>query len=677
MKCIGIVGAGNMGTGIAQKYATCGIRVILADTSEASALRGLGNIKRTLDTAVDKGVFSQETAVDILSRISATGDLSDLKASDLVIEAVFEEIEVKRSLIAELEKICRSTTIIASNTSSFRISDLAAAAEHPGRIIGLHYFYHPAMNALVEVIGGDRTDQCILEKAWALQRLLGKVPIRSADACGFVVNRFFVPWLNEAVRILEEGFADVATIDAAAKHQFGIGMGPFELMNVTGVPIAMHSANTLATVFGPMYEPASRLVDQVESDAKWDLDGEADRSKFDAVTDRLMGVVFLVASHLVDEDIGIIEDVDIGARVGLRWPMGPFELMNHVGTERASELANSCAQQYSLVVPKLLSGKAECGQPFLLKVVRTDIRGSIATITIDRPDALNALNELVMSQLEEQFDAVVNDDAVLGIVIEGSGKVFVAGADIRFFVDNIEASTIDKIVDFTRHGQCLLQKIDDSTKPVIAKLSGLALGGGLELALACDCIIAANETVVGFPETGIGIYPALGGIQRSCRRIGVGLAKHIIGTGEKLSAAEALSIGLIDESVPITELETAVLTAMAEWVNDGGRTKRATVIPQKYQSISDHFVRLDIGNANDGVSTGDLGPEVTAAIAKLTGKAPLALRVVNTLIHQGVERSLREGIALELDYLPQIFRSEDAHKGLKSGGRRSVQFEGR
>ena len=167
-------------------------------------------------------------------------------------EAVFEDLEVKRTVFRRLSEHCAPNAILATNTSSFYVRDLTDAIEHPERLVGLHYFYHPAKNRLVEVVPTEATSEEARARAWELQEALGKTPIACADAPGFVVNRYFVPWLNEAVRLLEEKVADIATIEAAAKAGFRIGMGPFELMNVTGVPIAMHGGQHAGRTTRPL-----------------------------------------------------------------------------------------------------------------------------------------------------------------------------------------------------------------------------------------------------------------------------------------------------------------------------------------------------------------------------------------------------------------------------------------
>ncbi len=443
-----------MGSGIAQKMATEGFAVTLVDLDDDKVARGLSIIKKTLEDGVARGIFAAADVSAILGRVSGTSRFDDLAGVDLVVEAVFENLEIKKDVFRRLDEVCRPDTILATNTSSYAVTDLAAATKYPERVIGLHYFYHPAKNRLVEVVAGRATDAAAVRRAWRLQEALGKTPIASSDSYGFIVNRFFLPWLTEAIRMLEEGMATPITIDEAAKKAFGIGMGPFELMNVTGVPIAFHAATTLGRAFGPLYESPARLRSQTESGQPWEIAGTPDESLFATVGDRLTAAACYVAAALVDEGVGTIEDTDIGARVGLRWRRGPFELMNHYGISRARDLVAGFAVRWSMPMPSTLDRQAAKGRPFRFALVRSEETDGIATLTINRPDAMNAINEDVISQLEEAFSAAVADPAVKGIVIAGSGKAFIAGADIRYFVRHIEAGTIGTIASIhsTRPG---------------------------------------------------------------------------------------------------------------------------------------------------------------------------------------------------------------------------------
>src|SRR5262249_47675418 len=189
-------------------------------------------------------------------------------------------------------------------------------AQHgPAPAAGRPSFHHPAKNRPAEVFPAKETSVETQSWSWTFCEAIGKTPIASADAPGFVVNRYFVPWINEAVRLLDENVADTPTIEVATKEAWGIGMGPFELMNVTGIPIGMHAATTLGRELGAFYAPSPRLNRQVETGQLWPLGGEAskDASKRSAVVDRLQAVAFYVASQMVDEGVCTMEDADIGA----------------------------------------------------------------------------------------------------------------------------------------------------------------------------------------------------------------------------------------------------------------------------------------------------------------------------------------------------------------------------
>ncbi len=669
---LAVIGAGNMGSGIAQKMASEGFDVTLVDLDDEKVQRGMEIIRATLAEGVERKIFSADQAGAIQSRICGTADWRDLADVDLVVEAVFEDLGVKRNVFERLEEVCRPDAILATNTSSFLVSDLGDSAKHPERVLGLHYFYHPAKNRLVEVVPGNKTSDAATRAAWTLQELIGKTPIASADASGFVVNRFFVPWLNEAVRLLEEDVADIATIEWAAKETFRVGMGPFELMNVTGMPIALHAATTLGGHYGPLYAPAAKLAEQVKSGEAWPLDGEPDESKRQVIADRMLGVVFYIAATLADEGVGTIEDTDIGARVGLRWPKGPFELINRLGTGAALELVKQITGRWELDVPKLLAERAASGQPFQFELVRRSTRDGIATLTINRPDAMNALNEAVVSQLHEAFKTAAADDAVKGIVIAGAGKGFIAGADIRFFVRNLDAGDLDRIASFTVDGHELLHDLSHCDKPVVARLHGLALGGGLELALACDRIVATPKAVVAFPETGIGIYPGLGGTQRTPRRVGAGLAKWLIYTGQTIPAAQARQIGLVDAVVPYERLDATI----ADMIATGFEEKQRPETPAEWQSLEKLFTDHSVESLRAGEI--EIGDEKLAKIAKkVSFKAPIALRLAEKLIDAAATTELAAGLTMELDHLREIFSTEDAYEGLSSLGRRRPEFKGR
>ena len=664
-----------MGSGIAQKMAQEGLNVVSVDIRDEYVQRGLEVIRKTLAEGVKRKIFTSQQADETLARITGTTDFSAVADADLVIEAVFEDKQVKSDLFKKLDGLCSKKTILATNTSSFYVHEFAGQTSRPDRFIGLHYFFHPAKNRLLEVIPHGKTSAETIEKALLVARLHGKTPIVVKDAPGFAVNRFFVPFLNEAARMLEEGVADIPTIEEAAKQAFKIGMGPFELMNVTGIPIAVHASTTLGNELGPFYATAGILKTQMEKNELWDLSGTVDESKIPAISDRFYGVCLGVAACLVDEGVASIEDTDRGAKIGLRWIMGPFEIMNKIGVDKTYAAVEVIARKYAdFKMPGILARQKDLGKPFEFRVVDLDVKGDIAFITLNRPEAMNALNETVIAQLDQRFGEAENNPDVKAIVLQGAGKAFVAGADIRYFVQKIKADQIDDIFEFTRKGHQLFLKIENSPKITIALLDGLSLGGGSELALACQAIIATEAGPMGFPETGIGIFPGLGGMLRTARMAGPELAKYYVFTGASISAADAHTLGIVTRLVMPAEVETTIKELVAEGKPDKYRPRE---IPEKFKPYAlacsgDNVDRLLAGDLPQGIAE-----DLAARTAKVIGfKAPLALKISNEIIDAQVGKSIQEAIEIELSRLNDIFSTADALEGLSTVGRKRPEFKG-
>ena len=473
--------------------------------------------------------------------------------------------------------------------------------------------------------------------------------------------------------MLEEGVANAITIDEIAKRVFGVGMGPFELMNVSGVPIALHASTTIGNAFGPLYGPPELLRKQVESGEPWSLRGTVNTGIEQTVTERLLAGVFLAATSLVDEGVAMSYDADIGARVGLRWPLGPFEMMNRRGTAQALELVTILAARWRMKVPQPLADHGKTNEPFLIEYVKSRPDNGVVTITVNRPDAMNALNETVGQQLGGIFTYMSRQPETRGVIITGGGRSFVAGADIRFFIRNIEHSDLARTAKFTEDMQELFGEIQNSRKPVVAAVHGLALGGGVELALACDYIVATPNASFGFPETGIGIYPGLGGTQRTTRRIGTGLTKWLVLTGQIISAEEALAIGLIDAVAPRDELDAAARTLLA-----GGPAveRRPGAPPAAYKPLADFFDEHDIETIRLGRAKTGGDERLEHAMKAVGTKAPLALKVAASLIDEGSRVPLEQGLRMELSHLQEIFSTKDALTGLLSIGKARPAFEG-
>jgi len=679
---VAVIGAGNMGSGIAQKSAQEGFAVQMVDKEDGFVQRGMETINGFLDEAIQRRIFSEERVEGIISNISVGIGVDSIHDdTDLVIEAVFEDIDVKSSVLNDLALSCNRETIIATNTSSLSVEDLATLSDRPDRFIGLHFFYHPAKNRLVEIIPSSETSSETIQSVIQYCGAMGKVVILCKDRPGFVVNRFFVPWLNEACKLLDEGFGTPAEIDNVAKECFDIGMGPFELMNLTGPSIALHSTDYLASQLQvDRYKGANSLRRLVEEGIQWDLagvSGEFSSKDRKEIQNRLLGVVFCIASQIVEEEICAMEDVDRGAKVGLRWPMGPFELANKLGVDVAHGIASDYAVLAGFESPIILS--AQGSEPFEFKLIDLEVTNGVASITFNRPEAMNALNEEVISQLTELWKGLEAEPSVHTAILRGSGKAFVAGADIKFFVDKIEDNKIDDIREFTERGHDILNAIESSRINTIAVMSGLALGGGLELAMCCNHRIGVEgKTMLRFPETGIGIYPGLGGTQRSVMIAGVECARYSIIAGNWLDSNLAFSMGYLTDVVDYSGLEKAISDIANGKVDHPShsylpRNPEDILIKQIMEVYGDDWQSRLMGPSSE------LSPFEVRQSKFIGRNAPVSVKMASELID--IAYKSREdptaGLQLELDGLDTIFSTKDALMGLKgvlSGER--VQFSG-
>ena len=659
IKTVGVAGAGTMGSALAQKFAMEGFEVILVDTSKEFVNKGLQRIKETLNEGIEKKIFTPEKAETILAKIFGETDINGLKKAELVIEAIYENFETKAELFRTLDQVLSKDTIIATNTSSFSVSELAKFVSYPERFIGVHYFYHAAKNRLVEIIPGEKTSDDTFKTMEVFSVQSGKDAITCKDAYGFVVNRFFVPWLNESVRLLEEGIASTGEIEAACMKTLSIGMGPFALMNATGIPVAYHAEKTLEH-YGKLYEVSDSLKLQAEKKEDWKIN-PVDESVISSevkkvINDRLLGIIYFVCSQLMEEKVCTPVEINRGARIGLAWRKGPIDLMEKSGTEEVKRLVKNISERYEEVIP------ASIGREFWkMELVNLQKKGENAVITINRPEDMNALNESVINQLEDKFNQASSDQSIKTIFITGSGKAFVAGADIKFFIDNIKSNSIEKIVKFTKYCQDVYDAVDKSKKSVVVVLNGLTLGGGLELALCADVILSLPNAYLAFPETGIGIYPGLGGTQRTQVRIGKELTKYMIFTGDMLNALDAEKIGLVDKIIDIAEMYEIFEGSkpVPVCVND-------PLSDEKYLSIRKFFFNYVYGKSNSNEENEQTAKLYEKLLGRIKHKAPLAIKTAERLIDEA------KGCSSELEYLSDIFSTEDALLGLSSVGKKVV-----
>ncbi|HEY0514421.1 MAG TPA: 3-hydroxybutyryl-CoA dehydrogenase [Thermoanaerobaculia bacterium] len=263
---IGIVGAGTMGHGIAQVAAHSGYEVVLVDAAPEALERGRGQIGKGLERLVAKGKLAAEDRDRALGRLTTGGDLAALAGADLVVEAVVERLEVKQKVLAELDRVCQASTILATNTSSISITRLAGATARPQKVIGMHFMNPVPVMQLIEVIRGLATSQETYDAVEAASRQMGKTPVEVHDAPGFVSNRVLMPMINEAIFCLFEGVGKPEAIDEVMKLGMNHPMGPLALADLIGLDVCLDILRVLQQGFGdPKYRPCPLLVKMVDA----------------------------------------------------------------------------------------------------------------------------------------------------------------------------------------------------------------------------------------------------------------------------------------------------------------------------------------------------------------------------------------------------------------------------
>ena len=260
MEKIFVLGAGTMGSGIVQAFAQKGYEVIVRDIKDELVQSGIVRINNGLSKLVSKGKMTEETKEDVLSRISGTTDMNLAADCDLVVEAAIENMKIKKEIFAELDKICKPETILASNTSSLSITEVASATSRPEKVIGMHFFNPAPVMKLVEIIRGMATSQETFDAVKELSLAIGKEPVEVAEAPGFVVNRILIPMINEASFILQEGIASVEDIDTAMKYGANHPMGPLALGDLIGLDVCLAIMDVLYNETGDTKYRSSSIL---------------------------------------------------------------------------------------------------------------------------------------------------------------------------------------------------------------------------------------------------------------------------------------------------------------------------------------------------------------------------------------------------------------------------------
>jgi len=359
---IGIIGSGAMGAGIAQVAAQAGHDVVVHDQQKTALDKAENALKNTLAKLIEKGKISAQESAALLGRISFRETLEALSSSDLVIEAIVENLDVKKTVFRSLEVLVSEDCILATNTSSLSVTAIAAACNKPERFIGIHFFNPAPLMPLVEIIPALQTNAELASTCANLMRAWGKVPVICKDTPGFIVNRVARPYYSEALRIYDEGIADMATIDAAMRNE-GFRMGPFELMDMIGhdVNYTVTESVFAAMYFDPRFRPSITQKKLVE--ANW-LGRKAGRGFYNYAegaerpnpsldAELSTAISNLILAMLINEahdahylGVASAEDIDLAMTKGVNYPKGLISWGKEIGLDVIVERLNSLQLQY-------------------------------------------------------------------------------------------------------------------------------------------------------------------------------------------------------------------------------------------------------------------------------------------------------------------------------------------
>ncbi len=574
-----IIGAGTIGPDIGYylKSALPGMTLTLVDIDDKPLKSAEKRLAAYASKAVARRKMRPERAETVLKDIYYTTDYNQLKNCDLVIEAATENIPLKQKIFAQIENIVSQDTIITSNTSSIPADRLFMKMKHPDRTTVTHFFA-PAWRSLpVEVISWPGADQKTIDYLFWFLAKTGKAPIVTDNAICFVLDRIFDNWCNESAFLLSK--ATASQIDKVAEEF--VFAGPFFVLNMAnGNPIIIET-NTLQMEEGDHYQPAPIL----HSVDRWTTHRpgsgpDIPENLHNVIRDRLLGILFSQSFDIIDRGIGTIADLNFGCQIALGFKEGPLDIMKRLGKTEVQRIMTRF-QEDRPGFP-VAAQTIESYQSFHRHILTDDMDG-VKIITIRRPHAMNALNDDVTDEICQVLEASEKDPAVNGFVITGFGNMaFSAGADIGKFPTMLGDKNAS--MQYARDCAKVQRFMDQMNKPVVAALNGLAMGGGLELAIRCHAIVSVEKAVLQFPEITLGILPGIGGCVVPYRKWPQGAAffHEMILFGKPVPVTTAAEMGIINNLVKDpADLITAAVKEVQKIQNNIPRISDAPVdIPE-------------------------------------------------------------------------------------------------
>ncbi|MEM0349759.1 MAG: 3-hydroxyacyl-CoA dehydrogenase/enoyl-CoA hydratase family protein [Candidatus Caldarchaeum sp.] len=652
-----VVGAGVMGHGIAEVAALAGFDVVMVDVAEEFLAKGLEKIRWSLEKFVEKKRITKEASDAAIARIKTSTNLAEAVVdADLVIEAAPEDIKIKKNIFQVLSQKAPQHAILATNTSTLPITEIASATNRPEKVVGMHFFNPPPLMPLLEVIAGEKTSQETLEKAVEIGKKMGKtVVICRKDVPGFIVNRILMPLLNHACELVEDGVYTVTEIDSALRYRLGLPMGAFELADYTGIDVIVLASKSIkerdpntpqvCSQFQHLYERGSFGLKSGKGFYEY-RGGVYERPSIPREAGEKVDLVELIApainsaAWIVRNGVASLEDVETGVKLGLGWPKGVFQYADELGLDKVAAALSKEAERYGdfykpdpLIMELVNQGKlgVKTGAGFHTytaaekgyEEIIVERKPPVTKIILNRPHRLNTITPKMIEELTDALLKAWSDSETRVVVLRGAGeRAFSAGADVTAFT---EIKTKQDAEKFLRAFQEVMNIIESMPKPVIAVIDGYALGGGCELIQGCDIRIATDRSEFGQPEINLGLIPGAGGTQRLPRLVGVAKAMELMLFGNRITAEEAYRIGLVNRVVKPEKLEE----------------------------------------------------EVQILAEKLAAQPPLAVRAVKQLIYMTREAPLSKGLAMERILFADLIFTKDFMEGISAFfAKRKPEFRG-
>jgi enoyl-CoA hydratase / 3-hydroxyacyl-CoA dehydrogenase len=658
IKNVAVLGAGAMGAQIAALAAEAGYTVKVRDVEEKFLDRGRQLVEGMYDKRIKRGGLSEIDKKANLGRLSFLIDLKEaVKDADIIIEAVPEIMDLKKSVLKEVSALCPADAVFATNTSSLSIAEIATVARRPEMVVGTHYFNPPSRMTLLEIVHGDHTGEDAIEIAERVAKAMGRAVVHVKDVPGFIANRIFCTMCNEADWALYQKEAKTAfEIDSAIKYKLGLPMGMLELQDILGggsIDTQYHVMEYFGAMLGKSHGPAPILAKLFKSKnfgkktGKGYYDWSSGQSNeipmnagfgFDPI--RVLAPAVNAAATLIEIGATTREEIDIAVLLGLNYPRGVLRMADSVGLDtivaeldRLKKKYRAARYKASPVLTKLVKqGKLgrKTGEGFYrygpgeYEFVKLEITKEtrVASLILNRPNRANAFNADFMTEINKALTELEANDDVRCIVITGAGANFSGGADVSAFA----TGQVDDALRFSEAPHDVFTRFETCSKPVIAAINGPAIGGGLELALACDIRIMSTRAQLRLPELTLGLLPGAGATQRVGRLIGWGRAREMVLLSEPVMADKALAWGLVN--------------VIAE--------------PDKFKAVVDDIAK------------------------KLADGAPLAQKLAKGLMYYGAQADQRTALFLEASVSGDIAITEDLNEGITSMSyRRRPRFTGK